>query len=103
MIALARRNRMRWDAILGAEFVHDYKPKPRVYLGAVAALGCPAAEVLMVACHSSDLAAAASCGLSTAHVARPDEHGPGRGETGPEVPVDFTAADLGDLVRQLGA
>jgi 2-haloacid dehalogenase len=103
MIALARRNAIVWDAILGAEFARDYKPKPEVYLNAVRALGCQPAEVLMVACHSSDLAAAAACGLSTAHVARPDEHGPARGETKPEVPVDFAAADLSHLARQLNA
>jgi 2-haloacid dehalogenase len=101
MIALARRNGIVWDAILGAEFARDYKPKPEVYLEAVRALSCQPAEVLMVACHSSDLAAAAACGLSTAHVARPDEHGPDLGETKPEVPVDFAAADLSDLARQL--
>ena len=48
----------------------------------------------MVACHSSDLAAAASHGLHTAHIARPNEHGPGKGERAPSVPVDFAAADL---------
>ena len=49
---------------------------------------------MMVACHSSDLAAAAALGLKTAHVARPDEHGPGKGERAPNVPVDVAAADL---------
>jgi 2-haloacid dehalogenase len=101
MVALARRNRIQWDAVLGAEFVRDYKPRPEVYLSAVRALGCPAVDVLMVACHSSDLAAAAACGLSTAHIARPDEHGTGRGEAKPEVPVDFVATDLNDLAGQL--
>jgi 2-haloacid dehalogenase len=91
-----------WDAIFGAEFARAYKPKPVVYLSAVEALRVPAPEVLMVACHSSDLAAAAGCGLSTAHIARPNEHGSGRGEAQAEVPVDFCAADLHDLARQLG-
>jgi 2-haloacid dehalogenase len=102
-IALARRNGFVWDAILGAEFAHDYKPKAVVYLSAVEALRLRPEEVLMVACHSDDLAAAATCGLRTAHIGRPDERGPGRGETRPQVPVDFTAADLADLATQLGA
>src|SRR5215831_12982715 len=34
MVALARRNDLPWDAILGAEIAGDYKPKPRVYLAA---------------------------------------------------------------------
>ncbi|MBV9741342.1 MAG: haloacid dehalogenase type II, partial [Hyphomicrobiales bacterium] len=55
------------------------------------------------AAHSSDLAAAAKCGLKTAHVARPGEHGPGTGETKPSVPVDFVARDIGDLADMLKA
>jgi 2-haloacid dehalogenase len=35
-------------------------------------------------------------------VARPDEHGPGKGETSATVPVDWSARDLIDLARQLG-
>jgi len=58
---------------------------------------------MMVAAHSSDLLAAAACGLRTAHIARPDENGPGRGEKAPSVPVDVAAKDLGDLAGQLGA
>jgi 2-haloacid dehalogenase len=102
MADLARRNGLHWDAILGAEIARDYKPKPVVYLASAAALDCAPHETMMVAAHSSDLAAAAACGLRTAHVARPDEHGPGRGEMAPKVPVDLTAASLLDLADQLG-
>ncbi|MFE1601004.1 haloacid dehalogenase type II [Methylobacterium sp. ID0610] len=101
-IAHARRNGLPWDAILGAEIARDYKPKPAVYLKAVEALRLAPGEVMMVAAHSSDLAAAAACGLATGHIARPDETGPGRGETGPSLPVDVAAADLEDLARLLG-
>ncbi|ACL59279.1 haloacid dehalogenase type II [Methylobacterium nodulans] len=101
-IAHARRNGLPWDAILGAELARDYKPKPAVYLRAVEALRLAPGEVMMVAAHSSDLAAAAACGLATAHIARPDEKGPGTGETAPSVPVDIAARDIGDLARQLG-
>ncbi|KMO42357.1 haloacid dehalogenase [Methylobacterium variabile] len=100
-IAHARRNRLPWDAVLGAEFAQDYKPKPAVYLRAVEALRLQPDEVMMVAAHSSDLAAAAACGLATAHIARPDESGPGTGESAPLVPVDVSASDLADLARQL--
>ncbi len=100
---LARRNDFRWDAILGADLSRDYKPKPRLYLDAVEAFGLAPGDCLMVACHSSDLAAAASHGLRTAHIARPNEHGPGKGEGAPTVPVDFAAADLATLADALGA
>ena len=102
MVDLARHNGLHWDAIVGAELARDYKPKPVVYLSAAAAFDCEPAEVLMVAAHSSDLAAAAACGLRTAHLARPDEHGPGVGERRAGVPVDRQADGLEDLAAQLG-
>jgi 2-haloacid dehalogenase len=103
MVDLARRNGFAWDAILGAEVARDYKPKPIVYQSAAAAFDCAPAEVLMVAAHSNDLAAAADAGLRTAFIARPDEKGPGRGESRASVPVDVSADGLIDLAQRLGA
>jgi len=102
MVDLARRNSFPWDAILGAEIAGDYKPKPRVYLAACEAFDLDPAQCMMVAAHSNDLAAAAACGLRTAHVARLGEYGPGTGERVSTVPVDFAAADLADLAGKLG-
>jgi 2-haloacid dehalogenase len=102
MADLARRNGLPWDAILGAEIAGDYKPKPRVYLAACAAFDLEPSQCMMVAAHSNDLSAAAACGLRTAHIARPNEHGPGKGENAPTVPVDFAAKDLADLAEKLG-
>lgn len=102
MVDLARRNDFGWDAILGAEIAGDYKPKPRVYLAAAEALDLAPSACMMVAAHSSDLAAAAQCGLLTAHVARPNEYGPGKGEAGPTGTVDVAASDLEDLADKLG-
>jgi 2-haloacid dehalogenase len=103
MVDLARRNDLPWDAVLGAEVAGDYKPKPRVYLAACEAFSLPPGACMMVAAHSGDLAAAAACGLRTAHVARPNEHGPGKGEPAPTVPVDVAAKDLIELAEKLGA
>jgi 2-haloacid dehalogenase len=102
MVDLARRNDFPWDAILGAEFAGDYKPKPRVYLSAAEALDLAPQDCMMVAAHSSDLAAAAALGLCNAHIARPNEDGPGRGETAPTVAVDIAANSIEDLATQLG-
>ncbi len=102
MVDLARRNGLVWDAIVGAELARDYKPKPAVYLHACAAFDCAPEQVMMVAAHSSDLQAAAACGLRTAFVARPDEHGAGRGESAAEGPVDHSAASLVELAALLG-
>ena len=102
MVDIARRNGLPWDAILGAEIAGDFKPKPRVYLASAAAFDLAPADCMMVAAHSNDLKAAAALGLATAHIARPDEHGPGTGESAPKVPVDFAATSLEDLATQLG-
>ena len=103
MADLARRNGFHWDAILGAEFARDYKPKPVVYLAAAQALDCAPGETMMVAAHPSDLRAAAAVGLRTAFVARPDEFGPGRGDAAPGAGVDFSVTSLVELAEQLYA
>ena len=102
MVDLARRNNLPWDAILGAEIAADYKPKPRVYLASAAAFDLAPEACMMVAAHSSDLAAAAALKLRTTHVARPNEHGTGRGEAAPTVPVDYAVKGLDDLADRLG-
>jgi 2-haloacid dehalogenase len=103
MADLARRNGFHWDAILGAEFAHDYKPKPVVYLTAAQAFDCAPGETMMVAAHPSDLGAAAAIGLHTAFVARPDEFGPGRGDAAPGAGVDFSVTSLVELADRLHA
>jgi 2-haloacid dehalogenase len=103
MCGIARRNSFPWDAILGSEIAGDYKPKPVVYLKSAEAFDCAPGECVMVAAHSHDLASAASCGLKTAHVARPNEHGPGKGEPKPTVPVDIAVASFTELAAKLGA
>lgn len=101
MVDLARRNRLHWDAILGAEVARDYKPKPEVYLAACDAFDLAPEEVMMVAAHSSDLQAAANCGLSTCFVARPDEYGQGKGEREPNCRVDLTVGSLMELAQAM--
>jgi 2-haloacid dehalogenase len=101
MADLARHNDICWDAILGAEVAGDYKPKPRVYLASAEAFNCPPGDCMMVAAHTNDLAAAAKCGLRTAHIARPNERGPGKGESAPTGPVDIAAQSLEDLAGKL--
>jgi 2-haloacid dehalogenase len=103
MVDLARRNDFPWDAILGAEIAGDYKPKPRVYLAAVEAFDLKPHDCMMVAAHSPDLKAAAALGLRTGHIARPNEHGAGRGELAPSIAVDFAVKGLEELADRLGA
>jgi 2-haloacid dehalogenase len=104
MLDIAKRAGLPWDAILGAELVKTYKPRPEAYLGTADILGLHPSEICMVAAHNSDLAAARGCGLRTAFIPRHTEHGPGQ-------TTDFTPADTWDhiadtiaaLADQLGA
>jgi 2-haloacid dehalogenase len=73
---MAKNAGLPWDVILGAETARAYKPQPQAYLGNAALLNLAPGEVMLVAAHNGDLAAAAAAGLRTAFVARPAEYGP---------------------------
>lgn len=104
MIAMARHNGFPWDAILGAETARAYKPMPEAYRASCRHLGLAPAQVMMVAAHNGDLAAAKAEGLSTGFVPRPTEYGPGQQTdlaADPKV-VDVAATDFVDLAKKLG-
>jgi len=99
---MAKRAGIPWDAILGAETVHAYKPQPEAYLRTAELLAMKPAEVCLVAAHNGDLRAARAAGLATAFVPRPSEHGPGQGiDLTPEEPWDCVASSFVDLAAQL--
>jgi len=103
MVELARWAGLPWDCIITAENARCYKPRPEVYRTAIALLGLAPAEIMMVAAHNYDLAAARAEGMATAFVPRPLEYGPA--QTTDLVPVqawDIAAADFHDLATRLG-
>jgi 2-haloacid dehalogenase len=103
MVDMAKRAGLPWDAILGAEVARHYKPQPEAYLITVEMLGLRPKQCMMVAAHNNDLAAAAGCGLRTAFVPRPLEHGPGQSTDLIATRVhDVVAKDFEDLAKQLG-
>ena len=103
ILDMAKRAGLPWDAILGAELVRAYKPMPEAYLGTADILGMRPDEICMVAAHNGDLAAARQCGMRTAFVVRPTEHGPGQtSDLHPQEPWDVVAEDFDDLARKLG-
>lgn len=103
LLNMAKRAGIPWDAILGAEVAGAYKPRPEAYLRTADILGFSPGEVALVAAHNNDLRAARACGLKTAFVPRPCEHGPGQTtDLVPAEPWDIVAADFVDLARQLG-
>src|SRR5688500_11173147 len=103
LVNMAKRAGLPWDTILGAEIARAYKPRPEVYLVCAEALALAPSAVMMVAAHNGDLVAAAACGLQTAFVPRPTEHGPGQtSDLVPEREFDVVATDFIDLADQLG-
>lgn len=95
LLDMAKRAGLPWDAILGAEAVRAYKPTPQAYLRTADLLALAPEQICMVAAHNSDLAAARACGLRTAFVPRPTEHGADQTtDLHPEQDWDFVAGDL---------
>ena len=74
---LAKHGALPWDCIISAELFGHYKPDPETYLGCARLLDLAPHELMLVACHPSDLRAARALGLRTAYVPRPLEHGAG--------------------------
>jgi 2-haloacid dehalogenase len=103
MLNLARFAGLPWDAILGAEIAHNYKPQPEVYLRSLDAAGVAPAQAAMVAAHNRDLAAARALGLFTVFVRRPHEHGVGQtSDLEPEQEWDVVAESLVEVADILG-
>lgn len=104
MVAVVKHAGLPFDSILTAELAHIYKPAPAVYQLAVDYLGYRPDQIMMVACHKYDLAAARAFGMRTAFVARPLEFGPDvTPDTASEDWFDIYAKDFVGLARALGA
>ena len=104
LLNMAKHSGLPWDSIFSAELVHHYKPDPEAYLGTADLLGRKPEQVMLVAAHNNDLQAAQRCGLRTAFVARPLEHGPGKAEQARATgDYDAVATSFIDLAGKLGA
>ncbi|CAN5906445.1 haloacid dehalogenase type II [soil metagenome] len=73
---MAKHAGLPWDCIISAELFGHYKPDREAYHGCARLLGIEPGELMLVACHPSDLRGAKSHGLRTAYVKRPKEEGP---------------------------
>jgi 2-haloacid dehalogenase len=102
LVDMAKSAGLPWDCVLSAELFGHYKPDPEVYQGAARLLDVAPGELMMVAAHPSDLKAAQRCGLKTAYVPRPMEHGPEATLAPHDGSFDITASDFVALAAQLG-
>ncbi len=100
---MAKRAGLPWDCVLSAEVFKAYKPDPRTYLGVAKVFDVMPAEVMLVAAHHDDLAAARGCGLHTAYIERPAEFGthPAK-DVSPRSDNTFHAVNFLALADQLG-
>jgi 2-haloacid dehalogenase len=102
MLDVAKRAGLPWDAILGAEVAQAYKPMPEAYLRTADVLAMRPGQICLVAAHNGDLAAARNCGLRTAFVPRPAEHGLNQtADVRPDQEWDLVAADFVALAEKL--
>ena len=100
---MAKRAGLPWDCILSAEVFKAYKPDPRTYLGVAKVFDVAPAEVMLVAAHQDDLAAARACGLHTAYIERPAEFGAARPkDVSAHADNSFHAQNLMALADTLG-
>ena len=99
---MAKHGGLPWDCILSAEVFRAYKPDPATYLGVARVFDVSPAQVMLVAAHQDDLAAARACGLQTAYIERPAEFGPTTPKDVSPCPDNTChARDFLDLARQL--
>jgi len=100
---MAKFGGLPWDCILSAEVFRKYKPDPATYLGVAETFDVAPAEVMLVAAHQSDLAAARACGLQTAYIERPLEYGTSVFKDVSADPANtFQASTIIHLAEQLG-
>ena len=92
LIHMIKAGNLPFDCILTAELVKSAKPDPKVYELARSSLNLRPDQILMVAAHKYDLAAAKKFGFSVAFIPRPLE-------LGPHGKVDITAEDFFDLMQ----
>lgn len=100
---MAKHAGLPWDVILGAETANAYKPLPESYLRNAALLNLEPNQVMLVAAHNNDLAAARAAGLATGFVPRPTEYGPSQTkDLAPQQDWDVIAEDFSVLADKLG-
>ena len=100
---MAKRAGLPWDCILSAEVFRAYKPDPQTYLGVAATFDVAPEDVMLVAAHHDDLAAARACGLLSAYIERAHEFGADQPkDVSPKAGNTLHCASILELADQLG-
>lgn len=103
LVDMAKYAGLPWDVVLGSDIGRSYKPDPAAYRTPARLLGLRPGEVMLIAAHNGDLAAARAAGLATGFVVRPEEHGPGQHtDLAPEQDWDVVGSSVTELAERLG-
>ncbi|TFK45644.1 HAD-like protein [Heliocybe sulcata] len=101
LIDMARHADLPWHTIFTSDVLHTFKPSPSFYLRAAHLLRLPPSEILMVAAHDYDLAAASQVGFHTCYVRRTTEDaGGGHVKVGAEG-VEWLVDGFAEIVEGL--
>ena len=100
VIDVSKVNGLNWDCVISCEMFGVYKLRPEAYRIAAKLLAFLPEQILMVACHNSDLVAAHREGYATAFVHRPGQWGPS-GAPIPEPPPDPAVDMVVDTFEEL--
>ena len=104
IVDVSRRAPFHWDAVISCEMLERYKLDPSVYRQGARLLALEPHQVMMVAAHDADLAAARKEGMRTGFIHRPREWGEGTTPLQtPDPATDIVAGDLNELADRLGA
>ena len=104
IVDVSRRAPFHWDAVISCEMLERYKLDPSVYRQGARLLALEPHQVMMVAAHDADLAAARKEGMRTGFIHRPREWGEGTTPVQtPDPATDIVAGDLNELADRLGA
>jgi len=104
LINMAKNGGIPWDHCFSGETFRHFKPDPEAYLGVVKTMYLQPHQVMLVAAHNGDLLAAQNCGLRTAFVARPHEHGPNQNKDATATGKwDAVGASMIEVAKKLGA
>jgi 2-haloacid dehalogenase len=103
VVSIVKHGRLPFDCVLTAELVRSSKPDPKVYALAANSFNLAPDQILMLACHKYDLAAAKKFGFRVAFVPRPLEFGPhGKVDLAREDYFDLMPSSLTDLAGMMG-
>ncbi|CAE6534415.1 unnamed protein product [Rhizoctonia solani] len=104
LVPMCKSTGLAFDLLLTSDLIRTYKPSPRMYATAIAALGLKSEEVAMVAAHEWDLSAVRQEGLRTIYIERwTEDRGVDRDSLQDKFDLYINEGGVVELARRFGA